>query len=444
MFAIEEYAKRRRKLAATLEAGSVAVLAGRIQTGAFDIFRQNNEFLYLSGVDVPQSYLAIEGQSGETTLYLPGRDAKLERSEVAIVNADDPEAARLSTGVDHVKHYEQLANDVANYAIVYTPLQPGEGKQMCRDTLGHGLAANERDPWDDSVFREKSFARALSDKVAGLEVKDLVPRLDHLRGCKSELEVGAMRLAGELSARAVAEAMKSTAPGLYEYQLAAVAEYVFRVNGADGGAYRPIVASGENIWNAHYYRNNHKMRDGDLVLMDYAPDYHHYTSDIGRMWPVNGTYAPWQRELYGYIVEYHKVLLELIRPGRMALDIEEEAAEMMRATIASLSWSKESFRQAALETLDFHGHLSHGVGMAVHDVWDYRKEPLRPGVVFALDPQMWVKEDELYIRVEDTVVVTETGIENLTASVPLELDEVEALMRSDGIAQKFPPIVSVN
>ena len=440
MFAIEEYAQRRRKLAATLEAGSVAVLAGRIQTGAFDIFRQNNEFLYLSGVDVPQSYLVIEGQSGETTLYLPGRDAKLERSEGAIANADDSEVAKASTGVDHVKHYEELAKDVANYAIVYTPLQPGEGKQMCRDTLTHGLAANDRDPWDGSVFRERAFVRDLSAKVSGLEVKDLVPGLDQLRGCKSEAEVQVMRVAGQLSAKAVTEAMKSTSAGLYEYQLAAIAEYVFRVNGADGGAYRPIVASGGNIWNAHYYRNNHMLRDGDLVLMDYAPDYHHYTSDIGRMWPVNGTYSPWQRELYGYIVEYHKVLLGLIRPGRMALDIEEEAAEKMRPVIESIPWSKESYRQAALETLEFHGHLSHGVGMAVHDVWNYRKEPLRSGVVFALDPQMWVKEEELYIRVEDTVVVTETGVENLTASVPLELDEVEALMRSDGIAQKFPPI----
>jgi len=440
MFAKEEYARRRQDLAATLEAGSIAVVAGRIQTGAFDIFRQNNEFLYLSGVEVPQSYLSIEGKSGETTLYLPGRDAKLERSEGAIANADDPEAARLSTGVDHVKHHEQLANDLAKYAIVYTPLQPGEGKQMCRDTLSHGLAANDRDPWDSSVFREQAFVRDLSAKVTGIEVKDLVPRLDQLRGCKSEAEVGAMRVAGELSAKAVAEAMKSTSVGLYEYQLAAVAEYVFRVNGADGGAYRPIVASGKNIWNAHYYRNNHLLGDGDLVLMDYAPDYHHYTSDIGRMWPVNGTYSPWQRELYGYIVEYHKVLLGLIRPGRMAREIEEEAAVRMRTVIESRSWSKESFRQAALATLEFHGHLSHGVGMAVHDVWDYRKEPLRSGVVFALDPQMWVHEEELYIRVEDTVVVTETGVENLTSAVPLELDEVEALMRSEGIAQKFPPI----
>ena len=250
-----------------------------------------------------------------------------------------------------------------------------------------------------------------------------------------------MRIAGKLSAQAVTEAMRCTVPGCWEYQLASVAEYVFRVNGADGGAYRPIVAGGGNIWNAHYYRNHCQLEEGDLVLMDYAPDYQYYTSDIGRMWPVSGKYSPPQRELYGYIVEYHKTLLGLIRPGVLAEDVENEAAEIMRPVVEETAWSQESFRKGAAATLEFHGHLSHGVGMAVHDVWNYRQETLKPGVVLALDPQMWIKEQEIYIRVEDTVVVTADGVENLTADAPLELDEVETVIQQQGILQTFPPII---
>ena len=439
-FTQQEYGDRRRRLAAELENDSVAVLAGRIDTGAFDIFRQNNELFYLCGVDVPQTYLLIEGQAGNSTLYLPGRDANMERSEGAVLNSDDPDSARVETGVEHVRNYDQLAKDLAGRNLVYTPLAPGEGKQMCRDTVGHGREANRLDPWDGSPSREEAFLGGLQDNNSDAEVRDLLPHLDRLRGCKSDAEVDVMRVAGALAAAAVKEAIQSTATGLYEYQLAAVAEYIFRVNGAQGGAYRPIVASGKNIWNAHYYRNNQVLRDGDLVLMDYAPDYSCYTSDIGRMWPVNGVYSPWQRELYGYIVAYHKVLLGLIRPGCMALEVEEEAAALMRPVVEDTPWSKASFRQAALNTLDFHGHLSHGVGMAVHDVWNYREEPLRPGVVFAVDPQMWDQQEQLYIRVEDTVVVTESGCENLTAAVPLELDDIENLMADPGLLQQVPPL----
>ena len=436
----EEYRARRQRLVGELEADCVVLLAGRSHTGAFDVFRQNNEFYWLCGVALPHSYLAIDGRTGQSTLYLPSRDAKMERSEGAVANSDDPQMAQEQTGVDRVKSYGDLGKDLDGYNVIYTPLLRGEGKQMCRDTLTHGRESNRLDPWDSRLTREEAFLSSLQVNSPDAELRDLLPHLDRLRGCKSEGEVAAMRVAGALTAAAVEEAIRSTEAGLYEYQLAAVAEYVFRVNGAEGGAYRPIVASGGNIWNAHYYRNNHLLRDGDLVLMDYAPDYQYYTSDIGRMWPVNGTYSPSQRELYGYIVEYHKVLLDLIRPGRMALEVEEEAAVVMRSVIEKTAWSKPSFREAALQTLEFHGHLSHGVGMAVHDVWNYREEPLREGVVLALDPQMWVREEELYIRVEDTVVVTATGIENLTAGVALELDEIEMLMKEEGLVQKVTPI----
>jgi len=147
------------------------------------------------------------------------------------------------------------------------------------------------------------------------------------------------------------------------------------------------------------------------------------------MWPINGTYAPWQRELYGFIVEYHKAVLGCIRPGATADQIHAEAAARMAPVVERAAFSKPAYAAAARRTLDFKGHLSHGVGMAVHDVGNYQAGPLRPGAVFAVDPQMWVPEERLYIRVEDTVAVTEGGIENLTRAAPLELDDVEALMR---------------
>ncbi len=438
---LHEFSQRRQSLAARMERGSCAVIPGRGHTGAFDIFRQNNELYYLCGVAVPQAYLVVEGETAATCIYLPGRDEKMERSEGVSLNCESASEVQAATGIAEVRSYHDLGRDLAERKLIYCPQAPGEGRQVCRDTMQHGRKVNLDDPWDGHSSREELFVGKIAAAVPGVELRDLVPLLDEMRGCKSDLEISAMRKAGLITAQAVTEAMRSTVPGCWEYQLASIAEYVFRVNGADGGAYRPIVAGGANIWNAHYYRNHCQLVEGELVLMDYAPDYQYYTSDIGRMWPVSGTYSPQQRELYGYIVEYHKTLLGLIRPGVMAEDVENEAAEIMRPVVEKTAWSEESFRGGAEATLDFHGHLSHGVGMAVHDVWNYRKEPLKPGVVLALDPQMWIKEKEIYIRVEDTVVVTSDGVENLTADAPLELDEVEKVIQEQGMLQSFPPVL---
>jgi Xaa-Pro aminopeptidase len=234
----------------------------------------------------------------------------------------------------------------------------------------------------------------------------------------------------------VIEAMRSTAPGVREHELVAVADLVFLRGGARGGAYGPIVAGGANAWYGHYSANDADLRAGDLVLMDYAPDLAYYTSDIGRMWPVAGVYAPWQRELYGFVLDLHRELLARIRPGATAEEILDGAAAAMWPRIEATGFSEPEYRRAAEAALVFPGHLSHPVGMADHDVGDYRGGPLEPGLVFAVDPMIWVHERRLYVRVEDTVAVTEDGVESLTGFVPLELDDVERTMREPGLLQR--------
>ena len=436
-FSAGEFRSRRQKLLELMGDGEVALLAGAAVTGAFDMFRQTNDFYYLCGVEVPQAYLVVDGRDRRSRLYLPPRDEKLERSEGAVLSADDGQRARQVTGVDEVAGYERLFESLREMGSLWTPLLPGERRQQCRDVVAHAVQIREADPWDDWQSREQLFSARIHKELSGVGLKDLCPLLDQLREVKSDVEVSLMREAGRLTAEAVLAAMHVTRPGMVEYQLVAHAERIFSDGGAGGGAYRAILASGENIWNAHYFRNNAVLEDGELVLMDYAPDFHCYTSDIGRMWPVGGTYDAIQRELYGFIVEYHKVLLSHIRPGVTASQVMDEAAAVMEPVVEKTGWSSPEYHEAARATLKFQGHLSHGVGMSVHDVGDYRRLPLRPGVVFALDPQMWVPEQNLYIRVEDTVAVTMDGVEVLTGGVPLELDEVEqqvglALADEDG------------
>jgi Xaa-Pro aminopeptidase len=229
--------------------------------------------------------------------------------------------------------------------------------------------------------------------------------------------------------------MRSTEPGVHEYELAAVADFVFARGGAAGGAYDAIVATGTNAWYGHYGAKTARLEAGELVLVDYAPDYRYYTSDIGRMWPVSGRWDAAQLELYEFIVAYHRELLSRLGPGATRDEVLDGAAAAMRPVVEQTAWSRPAYEAAARGALEFRGHLSHPVGMTVHDVGEYRDGPFRPGHVFTVDPMLWVPEEHLYVRVEDTVAVVDGGLDNLTGFVPVDPHEIVAVMQEPGLLQ---------
>jgi Xaa-Pro aminopeptidase len=292
------------------------------------------------------------------------------------------------------------------------------------------------------LSRESRFVELLRARNPRARVEDLTPILDALRSVKSPREIALIRRASQIAGLGILEAMRSTKPGLYEYHLDAAARYVFLVSGARLEGYRSIVAAGvPNIWNMHYYRDMSPLRDGDMVLMDFAPEYGYYTSDVTRMWPINGKYSAWQRELLGFVLEYRNAVMKQIRPGVTTAQILEQAKAAMEPVFARWKFSKPVYEKAARELVNRGGGvLSHPVGMTVHDDGAYSRGPLVAGYVFSIDPQLRVPEENLYIRYEDVIVVTEHGMENFTAFLPSELDEMEKLVGVGGVVQKVPPV----
>lgn len=424
-----EFERRREQIFENIGKAK-AILAGGTATGAFDIFRQSNEFYYLCGVEVPHAYLLLDGRMRWTTLYLPRRDPVLERKEGKQLTSSDAALVQQLTGIDEVKPLEAMKQDLHESTDFYIPFAPAEGRQASRDTLIHARDLSELDPWDGRPSRGDWFRDKVAEVCPQAQFHDLSPILDRMRLIKSHREIEVMRRAGRLTANAVLEAIRQTRPGRFEFELAAIADYLYLSSGARGGGYRAIVASGRNIWNAHYYRNDCLLQNGDLILMDYAPDVGCYTSDIGRMWPVNGSYSPEQRELYGFVVEYQKVLLRVIRPGLTVSDAVQQAAEQIGPVWLDWNWSRPEFKEAGRKMFESDVAFTHPVGMSVHDVGDYKSGPLQPGLVFALDPQLWIPDNEIYIRVEDTLVVTPDGAESLTREAPLDLDQIELIMAS--------------
>lgn len=439
-FTAEEFRARRERVFEAIGEQAVGVLQGADNSQGLSPFRQYNEFYYVCGIEVPHAYLLLNGNSRRSVLFLPRESQIGKEHDREVPSADNPDYARALSGVDEVRGVEDLGPHFENGGVVYTPFRHGQGFNMTDGSASFWYSGVLADPWDGRFHRAAQFVHKLRSRYPGLDVRDLSPVIDELRLVKSSREIELLRRAGRLTAQGVREAMRSTKPGVMEFQLDAAMRYHYLAGGARGLGYHAIVAGGQNAWHGHYMENNCELKDGDCVLCDCGPDFHYYTSDIGRMWPVNGRYSSPQRELYGFAIEYHKVLLERIRPGRMLAEIEGEAAEVMKGVLASRAFSSPVHEAAARGMFGFRGHLSHCVGMCVHDGGGHWARPLEPGVVFSVDPQMRVPEERLYVRVEDTVVVTEDGIENLTAEAPLELDDVEALMQENGLLQAFPPV----
>ncbi|MET0622923.1 MAG: Xaa-Pro peptidase family protein [Pyrinomonadaceae bacterium] len=449
-FPPQEFAGRRAKVYDAIGAGGLALVQGAPSPSGYVRFRQSNEFYYLCGIESPHAYLLLNGAQRTATLYLPHRNEGRERSEGKVLSAEDAELVKRLSGVDAVYGTDILGEHLARYArgtqlrTLWTPYSPAEGTAMSRDLAIRAVADASSDPWDGTASREGRLIAALRARFPQFEMRDLTPALDQTRLIKSPRELELIRKATRLSGLALMEAMRSTVPGISEHELDAVAKYIYYRHGAQGDAYYSLVASGPNAVFPHYNAGKRVMRDGELLLMDYAPDVGYYMSDVTRQWPVNGKFNGWQRELYGFYLECYKAILSHIRPGATAAEIMREAAADMKRALARTKFSKPIYEAGAREFVESYeksaaepcASLGHWVGMATHDV-GRDCGPLRPGMVFTIEPALRVPEENVYIRLEDMIIIGEGKAEVLTTFVPMDIQGVELLMREDGMLQRY-------
>ncbi len=446
-FSVENFVERRANVLKSIGNNSLALIQGAAGRSGFSVFRQSNTLYYLTGLETDHAYLLLNGKNEQVTLYLPHRDEGREAGQGKVLSAEDEDLVKRLTGVDRVKGYEFLAADLLRTGLIksaaptlYTPLGPAETGNDSRDELLYGQARTMADPWDGSPTRESRFVEKIKNQFPQFEIRDLSPILDEMRLIKSKEEIALIRKATDIAGLGIIEAMRSTEPGIYEYQLDATAKYIFHLNGARGDGYSSIIGGGTNAYMGHYFHKTDVLKDGDLVLMDYAPDYKYYTSDVTRIWPVNGQFDASQRALYEYIVAYRDALFRHVKPGVTSDEVLDKAAEDMQAYLVGKTFARPAHQKAVREGLEFRGHFQHPVGMAVHDVGIVRGVPLRPGMVFTIDPMIWIPEERLYIRIEDVALVTEDGVENLSAFVPSSIKAVENAIQEKGVIEFRPPV----
>jgi Xaa-Pro aminopeptidase len=448
-FPPEEFAARRAKVYDAIGENGIALVQGAPSPAGYTRFRQSNEFYYLCGIEVPHAYLLLDGATRRASVYLPHRNDGRERGEGKMLSAEDGEQVRQLAGVEGVFGSDLLNEHLVRFAFfkrtLYTPYSPAEGFAMSRDLALRVVADRAADPFDGVPSREGMLVQTLRARFPVIDIKDLSPTLDQLRLIKSPREIVLLRKATRLSGLALMEAMRSTEPGIQEYELDAMAKYVYYRNGAQGESYYSLIASGRNAWYPHYNVGKRRMEDGDFLLMDFAPDVGYYQSDLTRMMPVNGKFNQWQRELYGFYLGCYQAILKAIRPGLTPQAIKLEAVKEMERLLAASKFSKPIYEKAAQQFVNAYAAsaknpragLGHWVGMATHDVGEYGA-PLRAGMVFTIEPALTVPEEKIYVRLEDMILITDTKAEILSDFVPMDIDGIERLMKEDGMLQRYP------
>ncbi len=427
-FTAEELLGRRRAMAARIGDQAHLLIAGAPPVPE-DRLVQDAAFYYFSGLDTCHSHLLMDGRDGRTTLFLPSRETIPGQPEDKL-GFEDEALLRERLQVQDVRPPEALTEALREVRTLYVPQAEVEGGGATLFGANGCARRREEQEWDEAEPRHKRLIRLLKERFPAIEIADASPLIAALRTIKSPAEIEVLRQAGRLSANVMIESMKATRPGITENRLQAIAEYVFRDQGHCGLGYGVIAAGGKRTWDGHYHRNNMTLAADEIVLMDCGPDLRHYTSDIARMWPVNGVFGTWHRQVYGMIAHYHKTLLDLVRPGVLVADIYAEAARRMLAWCEADATRRELVKPLVAQMIERGvGYLNHAVGMSVHDsIGPWRDEPLREGFVCVLDPMIWCEAEREYIRVEDTLVVTADGCERLTGDAPFEIDEIEALV----------------
>ncbi|WP_338558069.1 Xaa-Pro aminopeptidase [Erwinia sp. E_sp_B04_7] len=429
----QEFLRRRQALLSKMAPASAAVIfAAPEVTRSNDSeypYRQNSDFWYFTGFNEPEAVLVLiksDETHNHSVLFNRVRDLT---AEIWFGRRLGQDAAPEKLSVDRALPYGDI----------------GEQLPLLLNGLDEVYHAQGLYPEADRLLfaaLEKLRRGSRQNLTAPASLTDWRPVVHEMRLIKSPEEQAVMREAGRISALAHTRAMQKCRPGMFEYQLEGEIHHEFCRHGARFPSYNTIVGSGENGCILHYTENESRMRDGDLVLIDAGCELNGYAGDITRTFPVNGKFSAPQRAIYDIVLASLNRSLELFRPGTSIRDVNAEVVRIMVTGLVKLGVMKGDvdllIEEQAHRKFFMHG-LSHWLGLDVHDVGVYgndRDRLLEPGMVITIEPGLYIAPDAdvpaeyrgIGIRVEDDIIITADGNENLTATVVKDPDEIEALM----------------
>lgn len=411
---MDQYIRRRNAVLSQMEKGSIMILySGESIPQSLDDccpFEVNHHFFYLTGISRENMALVLSRSAGEdkTILFIEEAVPLMERWTGKRLTMEE---AKAISGVDDVRLIDSLHSAV--------------GRMAARENVTAAYFDGYRNAMTDVDSYNMAKAKAFAAAYPMVTLKNAHPILAAMRMIKDEGEVQALREAIALTDKGLRRILATLAPGQMEYQVQAEFEYAIRWHGAQGTSFATIAGSGINGCMLHYDTNHCRMEDGKLLLLDLGAKTKGYCADITRTYPVGGVYTPRQKQIYDIVLAANLAVTAAARPGMKLSELNDickaKLAEGLMA-IGKIASADE------IGTYYMH-NVSHHLGLDTHDATDHSETLLAPGMVITNEPGLYIDEEEIGIRIEDDLLITQDGCEVLSCDVPRTTEEIEALMK---------------
>jgi Xaa-Pro aminopeptidase len=419
------FKKNRAKFGKQMKANSIALFHSNDEMpysgDASFPFRQNADVFYLTGVGQEETLLCLfpdcPNPKFREALFVRRTNPTIAVWEGAKLNK---EQATEVSGVENVYWYDEWEGLINSIMFMSENIY---------------LNLNENDRFSNKVpYNALLFAKKIKEKYPLHNIERSAPEMGRLRSVKENEEVELIQEACNITNGAFRRVLSFVKPGVTEYEIEAEVIHEFVKNKSRGHAYTPIIASGYNACVLHYIENKDVCMDGDIILFDFGADYANYAADMSRSIPVNGKFTPRQNEVYNAVLNVKKAATKLLKPGADYTEYHKQVGELMTEELVNLNLiTMDEVRNApdtwpAYKKYFMHG-TSHHLGIDVHD-FALKWEPMQAGNVFTVEPGIYIPEENLGIRLEDDVLITDNGIVNLMGEIPIEVEEIESLMNS--------------
>lgn len=418
------FIENRKRFVTKLKPNSIAFLNANDEMprngDANFLFRQNSDLFYLSGIDQEQTILVL----------FP--DAPLPRYREILFVRRTNEHIAIWEGHKYTKDEARAASGIQSvyWTEDYNSIIP----MLMNHCENVYVNINENDRFSSEVpYRDLRFAQSMKSMYAGHNFERLGPALASLRAIKHDIEIKLMQKAMDITEKAFRRVLRFVKPGVMEYEIEAEIIHEFIRKRANGHAYNPIIASGPSACVLHYNENNRACKAGDVILMDFGAEYANYAADLTRCVPVSGEFSQRQRDVYNAVLRVMKGATKMLVPGNTIEQYHVEVGHLMEKELLDLGLiTKTDIKNQNPELPAYKKYFMHGtshfLGLDVHDIGN-RYEPMQPGMVFTCEPGIYIPEEGLGIRLENDILVTSKDPVDLMASIPLEIEDIEELMR---------------
>ncbi len=402
----EQVKARREKLFAALQSGDAVILFANLEE-KLKKFKQDNNFLYLTGLTCPDAiFMAFKGTAASEFLFI---QRGIPEREVWEGKKMTVEEAREISGIENVLYLDQFDGVLSQYCPAIYRIHANIGAQELDRPLSYPM------------FR----LLPVRQRYPQIAIQCVTEIMTPLRKVKSDWEIQQMQRAIDVTGKGIIDIMQSAQPGMMEYELEATLFYGMQRSGLKHWGFAPIIAAGINAATLHYEKNECQIAAGDLVLMDVGADNNNYSADITRCFPISGSFSERQTQIYSAVLRVEKEIISMVKPGVELMTLQMKTRELIANELITLGLISDP---SEVTKYYMHG-VSHFLGMDTHDLGG-RSATLEVGNVITVEPGIYIPEEKLGVRIEDDVQVTEEGYCVLSQDIPKEIAEIEEILKS--------------